>query len=214
MRKKKDHNENVIKQCLLVVGSDAELKDIGKTSSQRLLLGRNCGNHYAIITAEGANKHETELGCHICNPGKGRCPQQFASIHITAANNVINKAFTDAIVVTEARVLQHFNGGMDFTIYWLNHKRHTCCLDIEVDGEQHSRNNHHGTSKVKQKELDRRKNDLVWKQGRRLLRLHYQDKDEWLRNLKEAKTRVERSPRKSFVMRSSWYTIVKGFRLP
>lgn len=174
-----------------VRGTGAPLSSLGRTSSCSGLIERTCGKHWALLTLQGANKDERFLGCHYCEPYENRTAKQRASRYAINASNLIPECFPDeAKVIIEARVLKGFNGGMDFTIEY-KHQNETKVLDIEVDGEQHFKGQHHETTAAEQREIDKEKDRMALEQKRHLLRLHFKDERGWRREIMHARRVIE-----------------------
>ena len=191
MRKIKKHNGSVICRTVEVRGTNAPLGCLGRTSSYNVLTERTCGKHWALLTLQGANKDERFIGCHYCEPEENRIAKQKASYYAIQAANLIPRCFpAESKVIIEARVLDGFNGGMDFTVEY-KHQNMTKVLDIEVDGQQHFRGQYHQTTAAEQREIDKRKDHLAIEQKRHLLRLHYSDINHWAREIRYARTVIE-----------------------
>ena len=191
MRKIKKHNRSVMSQTVEVRETGAPLSSLGRTSSYNVVIKRTCGKHWALLTLQGANKDERFLGCHYCEPDENRIAKQRASYYAIKAAETIPGCFPDeAKVIIEARVLEGFNGGMDFTVEY-KHQNMTKVLDIEVDGQQHFEGQYHQTTAEEQREIDKKKDRMALEQKRHLLRLHYNDLSFWRREIEHARHVIE-----------------------
>lgn len=173
---------------------------------------RTCGLHYALLTVQGSNKDERPLGCHICKPGESRQAKRAASQYELQADVTIRKLFpSPARVITEGRVLKGFNGGMDFSILF---EGGGCqrTIDIEVDGEHHFKGKIHQESSAKQRQVDAQKDAMALNANRHLLRLHYEDRAYWEREIKRAKRVVEEDQHRSNVFYSKSYVRKNKYR--
>lgn len=205
VNKKKAFNSVAIEQFVENRTSNAPLEETGRATNDRILALRDCGNHYALLTGQGMNKDERPLGCHICKGSIGRGSKQQASSHVEAANATIKRVFPKAKIITEARVLAKFNGGLDFTIEWVDTKGKARVIDVEVDGESHFQKSIHGSHPELQGLIDKEKDDLVLRHGRRMLRLHFNDKSRWVDNLLFAKKQAEENERQIWILYSLSY---------
>lgn len=166
---------------------------------------RTCGRHYALLTVQGSNKDERPLGCHLCEAGESRQAKRAASQYELQADVVIRELFPcEAKVITEARVLKGFNGGMDFSILY---EGGGCqrTIDIEVDGEHHFKGNIHQESSARQRQVDDQKDGMALNANRHLLRLHYEDIGYWDREITRARKVVEEDQHRSNVFYSKSY---------
>jgi hypothetical protein len=209
VRIKKKHELKTFRQVAELRGESTSLSDIGRTSTQRVLALRNCQKHYALLTLRALNRKKTAHGCHICEydswaeNDKPGAPQ--VSRFTVDAAEVIPGCFPpDAKIITEARILKDFGGGMDFTVEY-KHRGATRVLHIEVDGEQHFTKPCHGTSVQEQRQVDKERNKKVLSQRRHMLRLHYQDQGSWPDEIKRARARIESDSSRSNVMFSHSY---------
>lgn len=157
------------------------------------------------MTAEGLNKVDELLGCHLCEGHNGRGARQKASEYEKIANNKLIHTFNNPIIVTQARVLTGFNGGMDFTIYWHDSKGRELSLNVEVDGEHHFEKPFQNQEIGEQRDIDEEKDRLVMEQKRRLVRLHYKDTRRWELNLKYGRQKTEKNPNAAFIAYSLSY---------
>lgn len=205
MRLKKKHNRSAFKHVREVKGENKQLEDIGRTSNQRLIAVRTCGKHYSLVTAQGFNKDELPHGCHVCPNHLGRGATQPASDHVQTAVRIISELFPGAKIIFEARVIKGFNGGVDITIEFKDSRGETKEIDVEVDGEQHFKKQHHKTTAEEQREVDERKDTLALQQGRCLVRLHYNDRSRWGDTLKMARKLAKFNKRQNWILYSLSY---------
>jgi hypothetical protein len=212
MRLKKKHNRSAFKQVREVKGEKKQLKHIGRTSKQRLLAVRTCGKHYSLVTAQGFNKDELPHGCHVCPNHLGRGATQPASDHVHTAVRISSELFPGARIIFEARVIKGFNGGVDITIEYKDSRGETKEIDIEVDGEQHFKKQYHKTSAQEQREIDERKDTMALEQGRRLVRLHYNDRNRWGDTLKMGRKLAESNRNQNWILYSLSYGKKNEFR--
>ncbi len=115
------------------------------------------------------------------------------------ADEKIREVFKDrTALVTQARLLKGWTGGIDFTIFWVNNNR-KLQLDIEVDGEQHEAKPDGRDKGAHQHFKDERKNNHFITQKRRLVRLHFMDIQTWSSTLLEVKGNIEKNPNDTFI---------------
>lgn len=210
VNKKQSFNSPVKKQFVENRSTNAPVEETGRATSELVLGLRECGNHYALMTGQGWNKDDHHVGCHLCDGCTGRGTKQRASQHAVTANTKIKRVFPEARVITEARVLRHFPAGMDFTIEWADQRGKARVIDVEVDGEQHFRKPIHGTQPGHQQRKDKDKDEFALSHGRRVLRLHYNDKPRWQENLEYAKKQAEKNNSQAWVLFSLSYGRKKG----
>lgn len=206
MRLKKKHNRSAIKHVQEVRGEKKQLKDIGRTSNQKVLAVRTCGQHYSLVTAHGFNKDELPHGCHVCPNHLGRGAPQTASDHVQTAVQIISELFPGTRLIFEARVIKGFSGGVDITIEFKDSHGETKEIDVEVDGEQHFKKQHHKTTAQEQRKIDEEKDTLALEQGRRLIRLHYNDRNRWGDTLNMGRALAETNKNQNWVL----YTLSYG----
>jgi len=95
-----------------------------------------------------------------------------------AADIIIRRvAPVGSLIITQARTIRGFPGGVDFTVQLPGPRR--LQIDVEVDGEQHFTKDFHDKRVEAQVEIDRRKDATSLEQGRRRVRLHHNDPFGW-----------------------------------
>lgn len=205
-RKKRSFNEYAREQFLCTEDGSVSVENIGRGSSTRAISKRTCSKHHSFMTAEGLNKPNEYRGCHICGPHNTVGARQKASNWGKIADKKIRHLFRDYdYLITQARVLQGYNGGVDFIIIWTGSTGRRLSLDIEVDGQQHDERPDGRSYAGNQKANDEKKNQLFIAQKRRLVRLHHNDVLRWADKLNEGKKRTERNPKSTFILFSESY---------
>jgi hypothetical protein len=151
------------------------------------------------------NRSNRSLACGLCHGAGGRGAVKEASTHAKTADVLVRRIFRGSTFITEARWLKGFNSGMDITIEGKTTWGEPFTLDVEIDGEQHFHKPFKNEPVYLQREVDKRKDRLAVAAGRRLLRLHYNDKRRWAKAIADAKERVYRNPTAAWVEKTKSY---------
>jgi hypothetical protein len=195
-RKKRSFNATALEQFICTEAGSASVQGMGRSErNTRIFSERECLIHCALITPEGRNKRKDRLGCHLCGLRTKQKPSKWEIF----ADEKIREVFTDCNrLITQARLLKGWRGGIDFTIIWEDNNRELH-LDIEVDGEQHENKPDGRDEGAYQCFKDERKNNLFLEQKRRLVRLHFMDLESWSSKLLEGKQDTEKNPTSTFI---------------
>jgi len=162
------------------------------------------------MTSQGAHKRACSLDCALCPVPAGeastkrrRC--QEASRLELEADCAIRDVAPECLVITQARTIKGFSGGVDFTLQLPDGLQ----IDVEVDGEQHFSKDYRSTSLEEQWARDRAKDELSLQQGRRRVHLHHNDELGWRPRLRGALELARRHPGASFTLFTHSYRHVK-----
>jgi hypothetical protein len=161
---------------------------VGADSRNKYVWRRNCLCHVAELTVQAANA-EAFATCTYCD-SPASLPAGFtpASDCSRYADELLQGHPSVQLVITEAKVLGGTFGGFDFGVLLQPPAGSTeqRRLEVEVDGTQHFNKHMFDTTAEAQHAADARKDKAAWKEGRCLLRLHYQDSSKWKQQIDRA----------------------------
>jgi hypothetical protein len=206
VRKRSDHVRSAIKQVVEICGEKDSVDELGKYSEDRVVILRSCGVHYAQMNLESLNRHETQIGCHLCRNAEGRGARAFASTHEKEADTLIQDVFAGERVFTQVCKVKKRMGPSDFMVEVVVPRKHKEDLKqyvlVEVDGEQHDHGYYYSTSAGQQLTVDIEKDRKALDQDLNVARLHYKSKGQWRKVLEEAKKYLQHKRRKPFSLYS------------
>jgi hypothetical protein len=203
--------QNAAQQWCTILNGEVQPGQVGRCSKKKFFFRRHCGKHLALMTPEGVHKSESALRCQLCDsPGEQSERNLTASEYEKIAARVIEATAPECGVVTQARVVEGFNGGTDFTIQLPTGAQ----VDVEVDGEQYFEKAYHDTSPQQQRALDLRKDSMSLEQRRRRVRLHYKDMPWWTGKIKGAIALARFYPNLAYNLYTPSYGVIDRFDPP
>lgn len=107
-------------------------------------------------------------------------------------------------IITQERAMGRSFGPFDFTVVLCPYGAQRR-LEIEVDGEQHSKKEYYGTTVLEQKTKDAAKEEQAWREGRSVVRLHHADHAQWREKLRRAFAYASRRRALKFIMFTQSY---------
>lgn len=209
-RKKGQHSAGVRQRFVKGFGRSSQavvsLDDSTRHDSRKAIFQTSCQNelHVACRTLDNMNDHRKNPSrCRVCSRSLPRQP----SSHEKRAYKMLDGM--EVAYATEVFIFSTCIDQGDFGFKVSKHPFDILLVDymllIEIDGDQHFHEQHHGKCSAEQQYRDAIINAAVLDEGWGLVRLHYMDDEEGWRKTIEAALQQKMSINGGFVYYSPSY---------